>query len=36
MIDKPLVAHELRLFEPLMMRVDKEKIAAMLAKNLEG
>lgn len=32
-IDTPLLNHEIREFQPLMSRVDKEKIAAMLAQS---
>lgn len=32
-LDEPLIDHEIRLFQPLMVRVEKEKIEAMLAES---
>lgn len=34
-IDKPLLNHEITTFQPLMVRVEKEKIEAMLMQNKE-
>ncbi len=35
-IDTPLLNHEIRDFQPLMVRVEKEKIEAMFAQNKES
>ncbi|KTD76387.1 methionine--tRNA ligase [Legionella waltersii] len=35
-IDKPLVNHQIEAFQPLMVRVEKEKIDAMLAASKES
>lgn len=35
-IDTPLLSHEIRDFQPLMVRVEKEKIEAMFAQNKES
>lgn len=35
-IDKPLLNHQIKPFAPLIQRVDKDKIAAMLAANKES
>lgn len=35
-MDQPLLNHRIELFKPLMLRVDREKIDAMLAQGKEG
>lgn len=35
-VDKPLLAHRINQFEPLMMRVEKEKIDALLMQSREN